>query len=146
MCKPRDSFLDARAVAGRHPPQRDSRPFKMLEPVGAAAIEALVHGLPDEALQRVDALPHRNIDDDLGVGIGPSVSGVAALVELAPDEPGAAFGKAVHQFKIVREIRHARILELVFDAADVQFGQVMIGWLLQGPTPSPTSVVTSRRL
>src|SRR5262249_12717578 len=78
--------------------------------------------------------------------IGPSVSGVAALVDIAPDEPGAAVGDAVHQFEIVREICHARIVDLVSNATDVQLRKMMIWWLLQGPTPSPTSVMNSRRL
>jgi hypothetical protein len=38
-------------MAGRHPPQRDGRPLEMLEPLRAAAVETLVHGLPDEMLE-----------------------------------------------------------------------------------------------
>lgn len=146
MLDARDGLRDARPMADRHPPQRDSWPFEMLKPVGAAAIEALMDCLPDKALKCIDALPDRNIDDDTRVGIRARVSGVAALVDIAPDEPGAAFGNAVHQCKIVREIRHARIIDLVSNAADVQFRKMMIGWLLQGPTPSATSVMNWCRL
>jgi hypothetical protein len=39
MRQPRDGLLDARPMAGRHPPQRDGRSLKMLEPVGAAPRE-----------------------------------------------------------------------------------------------------------
>src|SRR6476646_7477145 len=107
------------------------------------AIEALMDCPPDKALKCIDAFPHRKIDYYTRVGIRPRVSGVAALVDIAPDEPGAAFGNAVHQCKIVREIRHARVVDLVSNAADVQLRKMMIGWLLQGPTPSPISVMFS---
>ena len=119
MLHARGSLLDARPMAGRQPPQHDRWPFKMLKPIGAAAIETLMDCLPDKTLKRIDALPNRKIDDDTRVGIRPRVSGVAALVGIAPDEPGAAFGNAVHQCKIVREICHARIVDLVSNAADV---------------------------
>jgi hypothetical protein len=55
-------------------------------------------------------------------------------------------GQAVHQREIVREISHAWIVDLVAQATDVQLRKMMIGWLLQGPTPSPISVMISRRL
>ena len=45
-------------------------------------------GPPDKVLERIDALPHRNIDDDARVGIRPRVGGAAALVDIAPDESG----------------------------------------------------------
>src|ERR1700741_4275102 len=104
----RESLLDARPMAGRHPPQHDRWPFKMLKPIGAAALEALMDCLPDKALKCIDALPNRKIDDDTRVCIRPRVSGVAALVDIAPDEPGAALGNAVHQCKIIRKICHTR--------------------------------------
>ncbi len=132
MLDSRDRLLDARPMADRHPPHHDRRPFKRLKPIGAAAIEAPMYCLPDKALKCIDALPHRKIDDDTQVGIRPRVSGVTALVDIAPDESGAAFGNAVHQCKIVREIRHARVVDLVSNAADVQLRKMMIGWLLQG--------------
>src|SRR6516164_2995535 len=111
----------------------------MIEPIGAAAIEALVDGLPDKALERLDALPDREIDDDTRVRIGSCIGGVAAVVDVAPDESDAAFGDPVHQGKIAGEIRHARIADVVTDAADVQLGEVMIKWLLQNPAPSPVA-------
>src|SRR5690349_9999865 len=45
-----ESFLDARPMANGHPPQRHRWPVKMLKPIGAAPIEALVHGLPNKVL------------------------------------------------------------------------------------------------
>src|SRR4029077_15422383 len=94
--------------------------------------------LPDKALQRCDAFPHRKIDDDASVGIGPCVGGAAALVDIAPDESGAAIGNAVHQSKIVGEIRHARIVDLVANTADIQLREMMVGWLLHGSSSAAT--------
>src|SRR5262249_40779859 len=121
-------------------------PLEMLKPIGAAAIEALMDCLPDKALKCLDALPNREIDDDARVGIRPRVRGVAALVYIAPDEPGAAFGNAVHQCKIVGEIRHVRVVEFVANSPNVQLRKMMIGWLLQGPAPSPKGTLNSRCL
>jgi len=146
MLDARESLFNARSMSDRHPPQCDRWSFEMLKPIGAAAIEAPMDCPPDKALECIAALPNRKIDYDTPVGIGPRVSGVAALVDIAPDEPGAAVGDAVHQSEIVREICHARIVNLVSNAADVQLRKMMIGWLLQGPTPLPTSVMNSRLL
>src|SRR5215472_7523836 len=107
----------------------------MLEPVGAAAIEALVHGLKDKVLECAHALPHRHVDDDAWIGIGPRVGGITAVVDIAPDEAWAALGEAIHQSQVVGEIRHPWIVEVVADATDIQFGKMMIGGLLQGPAP-----------
>src|SRR5690348_107230 len=131
----RDSFLDARPMADRNPPQHDGRPFKMLKPLGAVAIEPLVDRLPDKTLKSVEAFPNGKIDDDPRVGIRPRVRGVAALVDIAPDESGAALGNAVYECKIVGEAGHARIANVVPNAADVQLRKVMVGWLLHSRAP-----------
>src|SRR5262245_27477440 len=92
-----------------------------------------------------DALPNRNIDEDTRVGIRPCIGGVATLVDITPDESRAVFGDAVHQCKIVREIRHTRIRNLVSNATDVELRKIMTGWLLQGTTPSTISGMNSHR-
>src|SRR5690349_23855749 len=143
MFESRGSLCDIGPMAGRHPPQHHRRPFKPLEPIGAAAIELLMDRLPDKALKRLDAFPNGKIDDDKRVGIRPRVGGVTALVDVTPDETSAAFGDAVHQRKVVCEIGHARIADLIPNAADVQLRKLMIGRLLQGPAPLATSVMHS---
>ena len=105
----------------------------MLEPFRAAAVKLLVNGLVDKALERLDVLPDRQVDGDLWIGIGPRAGGVAALVDITPDETWRALGQAVHQCEIVREVCHPWIVDLVSNAADVQLRKMMIGWLLQGP-------------
>src|SRR5262249_15409130 len=141
MFETRRSLYDVGPMAGRYPPQHHRRPFKLLEPIGAAAIELLMDRFPDKALKRLDAFPNGKIDDDKRVGIRPRVGGVTALVDVTPDETGAPFGDAVHQRKIVGETGHARIVDLIPNAADVQLRKLMIGRLLQGPAPLATSVI-----
>jgi len=115
----------------------------MLKPIGAAAIELLMDRSPHKPLKRLDAFPNGKIDDDKRVAIRPRAGGVTALVDVTPDETGAAFGDAVHQRKIVGEISHARIVDLIPNAADVQLRKLMIGRLLQGPAPLATSAIRS---
>ena len=117
--------------AGTHHNTR-YRSFEMLEPFRAAAVKLLVNGLVDKALERLDVLPDGQVDGDLWIGIGPRAGGVAALVDIAPDETRRALGQAVHPREIVREICHTWIVDLVSNAADVQLRKMMIGWLLQG--------------
>jgi hypothetical protein len=90
-----------------------------------------VNGLVDKALERRDALPDGQVDGDLWIGIGPRAGGVAALVDVTPNEARRPLGQTVHQREIVREICHAWIVDLVSNAADVQLRKMMIGWLLQ---------------
>jgi hypothetical protein len=132
-----DGLFDARSMACWHPPQHDGRPFKMLDPIGAAAIEMLVNRLEDKALKCIDVLPNRKIDDDPRIGIRPRIGGAAALVDIAPYEPCAALRNAVYQRKIVGEPRHARIIDIESSAANVELCKMMIGWLLQDPAPLP---------
>jgi hypothetical protein len=84
-----------------------------------------------QSAQALRRSPKLKIDDDSPLGIRSRVGGVAASVDIAPDESGAAFGNAVHQCKIVGEIRHARIVDLVSNAADIELCKMMIGGLLQ---------------
>ena len=58
------------------------------------------------------------------------------LSSIAPGETGAALGNAVDEFKIVGEIRHARVSEIVANAADVHFGKMVIERLLQEAAPT----------
>src|SRR5262249_35585699 len=70
--EPLDRLLDGRPMAGRNPPHHEIRTLQVLEPFGAAPIEALVEGLPDEAFQRLHALPDRQVDRHARVArIGP---------------------------------------------------------------------------
>lgn len=117
----------------------------MLEPIGAATIEALMNRLPNEALEVSDAPPNRKIDDNTGVGIRPSLGGVATLVDIPPDEPFTAFRNAVHQSKVVSEIGHARIVDVISDTPDVQLGKMVIGGLLHCHTLQSKPIMPSQR-
>ena len=60
-------------------------------------------------------------------GTSKSSGNVAAFVDIPPDEPGAAFRNAAHQGKVVCEISHARIVDIVSDTPDVQLSKMMMG-------------------
>src|SRR5580693_8636535 len=45
-----------RSMIGRHPPHHQVRSIQFFEPFRAAAVEPLVHRLPDETFQRLDAV------------------------------------------------------------------------------------------
>src|SRR5690348_2314155 len=143
MIEPRNRLFDARPMTDGHPPHREIRPVEMLEPFGAAAVEALVNGLIDKTLQRLDALPDRQINGDARIGIRPRAGRVAAVVDATPDKAGRAFGQAVHHREVVGEIRHARIADLVSDAADVQLRKLVIGRLLHDPHSAATGSCAS---
>ena len=83
---------------------------------------------------------------DARIGVRARCGRIAVLINIAPYETSAALGQAIHQREIVGEIRHARIVDFVAQATDVQLRKMMIGWLLQGPAPSLTNVMNSRRL
>ena len=61
MLKPLDRLRDGRPMSGRHPPHHEIALVHRLEPFVAAAVEALVHGLPDVLLERLDVLPDRHV-------------------------------------------------------------------------------------
>src|SRR5262249_53666976 len=125
-----NSFLDAWPMTDRHPPQHHGWSVKMLKPIGTATIKVFMNCPPDKAFKCSHTFPNRKIDDDSRVGKRPRIRGAATVVDIAPDETGAAFGNTVHQCKIIREFRHARIVDVVANAADVQLGKMMVGWLL----------------
>src|SRR5262245_8775238 len=102
----------------------------MLKPFGATAIEALVNCLIHEAFKRLDIFPDGQIDGDPRIGIRPGAGGIAALVNIAPHKTWRPLGQTVHQREIVREVRHARIVDLETDAADIELRKMMIGGLL----------------
>ena len=117
-------LVHRRQMTGRNPPHDEMRSFHLVEPFLAAAVEALVHGLPHVALKRFDAFPHRQIDRHLRIGERPKIGGVAAVVLQPPDKPLAALGQAVHQIEIVHEIGHARIVGRIAQAADIELREM----------------------
>jgi len=132
MFEARDCFLDARSVPGRYPPHHKIWAIEVFEPFRTTAVEPFMDRLIDEALERLDAFPNRQVDRDTGIGIRPRARRVAAFVNVTPDEARRALGEAVHHREIVGEIRHAPVVDLVANATDVELCKMMIEWLLQG--------------
>src|SRR6266545_3610019 len=90
VLQPLDCLLHRWNVARRYPPHHEVAPLDLLEPFLTTAVEALVHGLPDVALERLDVRPHRHVDGHTGiVRIGAIVGRIAARILQPPDE---AFG------------------------------------------------------
>src|SRR5579863_2976934 len=81
-------------MTGQNPPHDRMRTIQLVEPFLTPAVEALVDGLPDETLERLDAFPYRQIDRHLRVGERPEIRGVAAVVLEPPDKTSAALGEA----------------------------------------------------
>src|SRR5436190_10216537 len=85
--QPLDGLLHRGLVTRRHPPHHEIGPIHLVEPLVPTAVEALVHGLPDVALERLNALPHRDIQDDPRIVERMDAGCVAAVVLQTPDEP-----------------------------------------------------------
>src|SRR5215471_3794364 len=92
MFKPFDRFPNAGPMACRHPPHHQVRAVELLEPFLTAAIETLVHRLPDVALERLDAVPHRHVQQQARVVERMDARRGAACLLQPPDEAGAALG------------------------------------------------------
>jgi hypothetical protein len=71
MLQPRNRLFDARLVPSGNPPHHEISILEMLKPFGAAPIETFMDRLVDEALERRDAFPHRQVDGDAQIGIRP---------------------------------------------------------------------------
>src|SRR6478609_11613786 len=132
MFEARDCFLDARSVPGRYPPHHKIWAIEVFEPFRTTSVEPFVDRLIDEALERLDVFPNRQVDRDAGIGIWPRARRISAFVNVTPDEARRALRQAVHHRQVVGEIRHARVVDLVANATDVQLRKMMIEWLLQG--------------
>src|SRR5437870_4569311 len=126
-----DRLLNGRQMALGQPPHHHVTLLKLLEPLVAAAVKALVHGLPDKPLERCDVPPYRHVHSHAWIaGVGPRVGGVAAIVLVAPHEALAALGEPVDEGQVVDKIRHLRIADLEANAPDVQLREVVVGRLL----------------
>src|SRR4029450_744327 len=62
MPQPLDRLLSRWPMAGWHPPHHEIALVHSLEPLMTAAIEAFVHRLPNKPLERLDAVPCRQVD------------------------------------------------------------------------------------
>src|SRR5215510_5484256 len=138
MPQPLDCLLDGWPVTRRHPPHHEVRPLEPIEPFVPPAVEALVHGLPDVALERVHAFPQGDIEDDARIIEGLNAGGVAAFAFEPPHEPFRPVGNTVHPIEIVGEVGHARIVERVEQPSDIELSQVP-GHCFRSlfPTPPP---------
>src|SRR5262245_39629838 len=132
MIEARNGLLDTRPMARGNPPHYKIGTLEVLEPFGATAIESLVQRLIYKTLKGFDAPPDRQIDGDARICVRPRAGRIAALVDVAPNEPRRAFGQAIHQGQIIGEIRHARIVDLITNATNIELPKVMVRGLTHG--------------
>src|SRR5690242_10856977 len=125
VAQPFDRLVHRRAMSGRHPPHHEVALVHALEPFMPLPIKAFVHRLPYEALERLDAIPYREVDRHARIAVERTgVDGSSAGVLIAPDKSRAALGQTVHKRKIVDELRHARVADVVAQAADVELSKM----------------------
>src|SRR4029077_880420 len=124
MLKPLLRLADRRQMTGRHPPRDEMRCIHCVEPFRPPAIKALVHRLPDKALQRFDVFPNREIDRHVPIVEGTKIGGVVALVLEPPHKALRALGQSIHEVEIVHEIGHARIVGPIVKPTDVELCEV----------------------
>src|SRR5262249_48883122 len=120
MLKPLNGLPHRRPMSGWHPPHDEVTLVHPLEPLVAAAITALMHGLPNKPPERLDGLPYREVDRHARVAIERTgLDRASAVVLVAPNKSGALFCQAVHERKIIDEVGHARIANLITEATDI---------------------------
>src|SRR5262245_20088030 len=120
-----DRLLDRRNVSCRHPPHHEIRSIQLLKPFVTAAIDALVDGLPAVAVQRSDVLPYRRVDGHGRSAAVRAVRGrIAARSPQSPDETFGLVGNGVHPRQIVDKLRHARVVDLVAQASNIELSEM----------------------
>src|SRR5208282_2186114 len=124
MCEPRHCFVKVRNMPGLDRPQHEMRPRQCLEPFGLAIVELLVHRRPNEALQRFNTFPHRQVDRRGWVSRGADRGCIVALVLEAPHESLAALCESVDPVEIPHKPRHPRIVRRIAEPADVELGDM----------------------
>src|SRR5262249_48462767 len=128
VLQPFDGLLYRGPMSGRHPPHDEITLVHPLEPLVAATIEAFVQCLPNEPLERLAAVPDRQVDGYARIAAERAgVDGTSAVILIAPHEPRATFRQAVHDGEVLDEVRHTRVVNLVAQAADIELSKVRRG-------------------
>src|SRR5262245_32372451 len=137
VAQPLDRFSHPQPMARRHPPHDEVALVHALEPLMAMAVEAFMHRLPYEALERLDAVPYREVDRHPRIAVERTgVDGASAVVLIAPDKSWAALGQAIHEGKIVDVVAQAPDIELG-KMAGHRFKHVLFTPPRPAPAPSP---------
>src|SRR5271154_5644684 len=133
MIEPPRRLVQIWNMPGRYRPHDEMRRRRLFEPFTLAVVELLVDRHPDKALQRLDALPHRQVDRHGRVARRTDGSRIVAVVLEPPHESLAALGESVDAIEVRHERRHARIVRRITEPANVELGDVM----RHDPTPPP---------
>src|SRR5690242_5941798 len=88
--EPPHRLFEIRNMSGLYRPHDEMGRRQPFEPVALAVVDLLVDRRPDEALERLDALPHREVDRHGRIARGTDRRGVVALILEPPHESLAA--------------------------------------------------------
>ena len=116
--------IHGRQGSGRYPPECETAAF-LVEPLAAPAEDVPVGAPVGELLQCLRRLPHREVDDHVGVGEGPDVGGVTTLRLQAPHEPRSGVGQPIDQGQAGDEVGQQRIVERGAQLRHVHIGEVV---------------------
>src|SRR5215510_9166421 len=126
VLEPFDRFLNRWNMARRHPPHHEIGPLRLFEPFLPPSVEALVHRLPDIGLQRGNALPHRHVDRHARITpVWAIAGGVAARILQSPHKTFGPISNRIDSRKVVHEVGHARVVDLVAQASDVELSEML---------------------
>src|SRR5262245_50467614 len=124
MFKPALGLREVGQMTRRHPPHDEVRPIQRLEPFRPATVDTLVYRLPDETFQGFDRFPHRHVQEQARIVESVDGGGVAAVVLEPPDEAWRVLGNRIDTVEIVDEVGHARVVERIADASDIELGEM----------------------
>src|ERR1700722_2343508 len=131
MVEPRRRFFQVRNMPRRYRPHHEMRRLRIFEPFALAAVELLVNRRPDEALERFDTLPNRQIDRHGWVARRTDGGCIVAVVLEAPHESFAALRERVDEIEVPHERRHARIVRRITEPAYIELGNMAFHALLR---------------
>src|SRR5580698_2277399 len=131
MIEPRHRLFQIRNMPSRYRPHDKMRCLGLLKPFALAVVDLLVDRRPDEALQRFDTLPNRQIDRHGWVARRTHGGCIVAVVLEAPHESFAALRESIDAIEIHHERRHARIVRRISEPAYVELGDVARHTLLR---------------
>src|SRR5690606_13301764 len=111
--EPCERLFERRPMPERYPPHDEVHRPQHLEPFGTALVQLAVHRVPDEILERLDALPAREVrhESRIAVELCLRVAGARhARTFHDPHEAGHALAQAVDEVERRHELGDARIV------------------------------------
>src|ERR1700722_12611125 len=131
MSEPRRRLIQVWNMPGRDRPHNEMRSLKVFEPFALAAVQLFVDRCPNEALERFDTVPHRQIDRHGRVARRADGGCIVAVVLEAPHESFAALRESIDAIEVPHERRHPRVIRRITEPAYVELGDMACHALLR---------------